>query len=255
MTDSASSSSEYKLFVGNLPNDATLAEVEAAFAQFGKVIEIHMMDGTRSRSGQSSAFVKYYNMDSCSRAVRSMHMRCKIRPTDSNPIAVKFAKVSSSPLRSPLSDPSTTGLLKFKDMSVESSCGSTTAHSSPAGTPLPSPTQRVITRCVSKIFVGGLPQYVNQDDLIAIFAPFGRIESVHLMSSNKSRSGQSCAFVNYYSKDSSRLAIDALHGKYKIEEGSILVRFADNTDDDSGRVLKRIKITDIPFSNTTVNLT
>ena len=95
---------------------------------------------------------------------------------------------------------------------------------------------------LTKLFVGGLPQYVDRDDLIAIFAPFGKVESVHLMSNNKSKSGQSCGFINFFHRTEALKAMDALGGKYLVEEEfpAITVRLADNPEEGAAKRQKLV---------------
>lgn len=218
---------EHKLFVGNMPGDVTAEEIEAAFSQFGSIVEVYIMGGNRSKSGQSSAFVKFQTFEACEYAIAEMHMKGKIRATDSALLAVKFAKPQAA---RPEGSPN----MYSANPGAGLDTSSTTATSSPNTTPLPSPFNRSspgLAACgLSKVFVGGMPSYVDRDDLIAIFSPFGKVESVHLMNKNKSKSGQSCAFVNFHGREASLAAIEALNAKYTIEEGmaSITVRFADS---------------------------
>jgi len=257
-----SSFNDFKLFVGNMPGDITPEEIRVAFSKFGDIVEVYIMGGNRSRSGQSSAFVKFTNMEACNQAIAEMHMKGKIRPSDADSLAVKFAK--ATPVSSPRSSTASSSAMSDSAMSSfylapagsvigissEDVFGSTpfstpsvTPTVTPSATPRSSPQslslrpQPVTGLTLSKLFVGGLPTYVDRDDLIAIFCPFGKVESVHLMNNNKSKSGQNCAFINFYSKSSSKKAIDSLNGKYCIDESisPITVRYADNGGD-SGTV-------------------
>lgn len=213
----SNNSSEFKLFVGNMPGDVTSDEIESVFRKFGTIVEVHIMCGNRSKSGQSSAFVKFISHESCEAAISEMHLKGTIRIGDPIMLVVKYAKPPShTPHQSPHG---------FESIS------STTANSSPSTTPLSSPRW-------SKVFVGGMPSYVDRDDLIALFSPFGRVESVHLMNKNKSKSGQSCAFVNYFVRESSIAAIEALNAKYVIQEDlpPITVRFSDPVEQQPKRL-------------------
>jgi RNA recognition motif-containing protein len=245
---------DFKLFVGNMPGDVSPEEIRIAFSKFGPIVEVYIMGGNRSRSGQSSAFVKFTTPDACNLAIQEMHMKGKIRHSDSDFLAVKFAKAtpvssprsviqpspfsSSSDLSSGTQSVGTTMFLAPMGSiigispseylgSMTDSGGSTTAASSPYITPLPSPRPPLRT---CKLFVGGLPIFVDRDDLIAIFCPFGKVESVHLMNNNKSKSGQNCAFINYYSRDCAKKAIDSLSARYQTDDSiaPLTVRFADS---------------------------
>ena len=218
---------DYKLFVGNMPADVSNEEILDFFSPFGDVVEVYIMSGTRSRSGQSSAFVKFASLESCYSAISALHLKVRVRETDPDALSVKFAKSGPAPLRNPASE------------SLGTFDGTSTAASTPASTPVASPSSaaRQIPSGLIKLFVGGLPTYVDRDDLIVMFAPFGRVESVHLMNNNKSKSGQWCAFINFYSRCEAQSAIDSLGGKYIVDADlpAITVRFADKHEEGSKR--------------------
>ena len=216
---------EYKLFVGNMPGNVSTDEIESVFSKFGELVEVHIMSGTRSRSGQSSAFVKFNSLEACYAAIAALNLKGRIRPNDTDLLSVKFAKPPP-----PSSIPSTTSSFICLD-------GSSTAASTPMTTPVASPTSYRPSSGTVKLFIGGLPQYVDRDDLIAIFTPFGKVESVHLMSNNRSKSGQSCAFCNFWKREDAQSAISALAGKYVVdpELPPITVRFADTEEPSAKR--------------------
>ena len=234
---------DFKLFVGNMPGDVTTDEISTVFSQFGQVVEVYIMSGSRSRSGQSSAFVKFANMESCHATIAAMHMKGRLRQGDTALLSVRFAKAGPSPIRAPSSDPQIIGaVFESKPPSTSqafiSSDGSATASSTPSSTPLSSPTSyRQLSTGLTKLFVGGLAPFIDRDDLIAIFAAYGRVESVHLMKNNKSKSGQSCAFINYYVRTDAGRAIESLGGKYVVDEElpPITVRFADMHEEGSNK--------------------
>ena len=182
------------------------------FTEYGDLQEIFIMGGERSRSGQSSAFVKYATVDACERAIAGVNMRGRVRPEDSDPVVVKYAKSALKRDR-PDSSPSTDASLP----PTTTSTPTTTTHGSSVHPPL------------CKLFIGGLPCFVDRDDLITIFAPFGHIDSVHLMQ-GKSKSGQACAFVTYQYPGPAQRAIDTLSARYLVDEDAppISVRFADS---------------------------
>jgi RNA recognition motif-containing protein len=191
----------YKLFIGNLPPDVTDGELLKVFAEHGELLEVFIMGGERSRSGQSSAFVKYATFESCEKAINSVNLKIRIRSTDIDPIIVKHAKLPTTTTTPPIYQP----LVQAIQPIIETS------------------------GIGCKLFVGGLGSFVDRDDLIAIFCPFGHIDSVHLMN-GKSKSGQSCAFITYQYQGPAKKAIEILAGKYFIDEDCppISVRFADS---------------------------
>lgn len=219
--------SDFKLFVGNMPADVSHDEIMTFFSPYGEISEVYIMSGSRSRSGQSSAFVKFATLESCYSAISGLHLKVRIRDSDQDPVSVKFAKSGPTAIRNPASE------------SMGTLDGTSTAASTPASTPLASPSsfRSQVPSGLTKLFVGGLPTYVDRDDLIAMFTPFGKVESVHLMNNSKSKSGQWCAFINFYSRNEAQGAIDSLGGKYVVDADlpAITVRFADKHEEGNKR--------------------
>jgi CUG-BP- and ETR3-like factor len=67
-----SSGVEIKLFVGNLDPETTSEELEAIFAQYGSVKELHLLKDHTGAS-KRSAFVKYFAKASADAAVLALH--------------------------------------------------------------------------------------------------------------------------------------------------------------------------------------
>ncbi|CAJ1327744.1 unnamed protein product [Effrenium voratum] len=81
----------------------------------------------------------------------------------------------------------------------------------------------------SKLFVGNLPADISQEVITQVFGTYGSVTNVHVMA-GKSKSGQSCAFVEYSSPSEAETAVLTLHDKYEIRpgEGNISVKFANS---------------------------
>jgi len=79
----------------------------------------------------------------------------------------------------------------------------------------------------TKLFVGNLPADVQQEAVRMVFGHYGQVTNIHLMA-GKSRSGQSCAFVEYATGLEAETAILTLNEKYEIRpgEGSIMVKYS-----------------------------
>jgi len=72
-----------------------------------------------------------------------------------------------------------------------------------------------------KLFVGKLPQDINEDEIRTIFDTYGRTTNVHLMSTSQQLPGQDrCAFVTYETVEGARVAQQVLNGVYKFREDS-----------------------------------
>jgi hypothetical protein len=65
---------------------------------------------------------------------------------------------------------------------------------------------------VRNVFVGGVPVDVTEEELRAVFAPFGEIELVKLVGQNPGAKRQDIAFVNFQARESATRAVDALGG-------------------------------------------
>ena len=99
-----------KLFIGNLPKDVTEGELLRLFTEYGELQEIFIMGGERSRSGQSSAFVKYASVEACERAIAGVNMRGRVRADDPDPVVVKYAKSTTGKRERPESSVASTGV-------------------------------------------------------------------------------------------------------------------------------------------------
>lgn len=82
-----------------------------------------------------------------------------------------------------------------------------------------------------KLFVGGLPQGSTEEQIAAVFAPFGVVEEVHLIKpSPQSESKRGCCFVTFATAAEAESAIKGLSGQICEALGStmpLLVRIAD----------------------------
>eukprot|EP00927_Polykrikos_kofoidii_P008804 TRINITY_DN1367_c0_g1_i1.p1 TRINITY_DN1367_c0_g1~~TRINITY_DN1367_c0_g1_i1.p1 ORF type:complete len:339 (+),score=51.92 TRINITY_DN1367_c0_g1_i1:154-1170(+) len=79
-----------KLYIGNLPNDITQEAVETVFSTYGRLEDVHVMNG-RSKSGHSCAFVRYSSISEAETAVAAMATGYEIRPGEGH-IVVKEAE-------------------------------------------------------------------------------------------------------------------------------------------------------------------
>lgn len=93
--------------------------------------------------------------------------------------------------------------------------------------PPPPPATEAAAPQRTKLFVGNLPVDIQQDPLRMVFGHYGRVTNVHVMQ-GKSKSGQSCAFVEYATSLEAETAILTLNDKYEIRpgEGAIAVKWA-----------------------------
>eukprot|EP00752_Nemacystus_decipiens_P006128 g5526.t1 len=81
----------------------------------------------------------------------------------------------------------------------------------------------------NKLFVGMAPKSANEDEIRAVFAPYGTLREIHVIR-NQDGTNKGCAFVKYTTRQSALDAIDALHEQYTMQGGPrpLVVKFADN---------------------------
>uniref|UniRef100_A0A0K0E7X4 RRM domain-containing protein n=1 Tax=Strongyloides stercoralis TaxID=6248 RepID=A0A0K0E7X4_STRER len=79
-----------------------------------------------------------------------------------------------------------------------------------------------------KLFVGMLSKQQNEDDVLGMFSPFGKIEEVTVLRDSEGAS-KGCAFVKFYSANDAQKAITALHGSRTMSgaSSSLVVKLAD----------------------------
>jgi RNA recognition motif-containing protein len=189
--------SDFKLFVGNMPADATKEEVIALFGRFGTLCEVFLMGGGRSKSGQSSAFVRYTTLESCEEAIDTVHMKQHMRRGDRDYLIVKYAKaqsrniIASGPPKetsAPFSKSvySLSSIYDSVDTVTPSTTPGTTPRSGVLPTPLSTPTSSTSSSSSSSypvvVRVVGIPSYASDRDVVSIFCSFGRILSIEKFS-------------------------------------------------------------------------
>lgn len=81
----------------------------------------------------------------------------------------------------------------------------------------------------NKLFVGMAPKSANEDEIRAVFAPYGTLREIHVIR-NQDGTNKGCAFVKYTTRQSALDAIEALHEQYTMQGGPrpLVVKFADN---------------------------
>lgn len=182
----------YKLFVGSLPSDCTSEELHSVFSTYGIVSHVHMMN-PHPRSGQRCAFLSYSTKSAGDDACKVLDNQYKIRRDAPHPIVVRWAKDSGY-------EPN--GAKAAGDWE---SSQAKKAEASPDG---------------HKLFVGGLPHDVSEEELRIVFDTYGVVQHCHLMGIHP-KSGQRCAFVYYKTQESAQDAIKVLDKIYKIRENAL----------------------------------
>lgn len=79
-----------------------------------------------------------------------------------------------------------------------------------------------------KLFVGNLPPGTPEEALRDAFSLYGDLNGIVMLKGGKSKSGMSCGFVFYKTRDQAQSALEALNGIHTFDGGSepIMVSFA-----------------------------
>ncbi|CAJ1442983.1 unnamed protein product [Effrenium voratum] len=197
----------YKLFVGSLPIDCTSDELYEVFSTYGVVTHVHVMN-PHPQSGQRCAFVFYSTKSAGDYACSVLDNQYRIRTNAAQPIVVRWAKDDSQ-----------------NDVAKGNGKGEWVD-----GPRRPEPPDG------HKLFIGGLPADVTDEELRIVFGTYGKVVHCHIMGVHP-KSGLRCAFVYFKDFRAAEGAIKVLDNKYKIRQKAvdpIQVRWA-NTDGDRGK--------------------
>jgi len=205
------SNESYKLFVGGLPEDCHEDDLRIVFSTYGTVTNVVMLQP--GQSGQRCAFVFYDDYESAEDAIYVLNGVYKIRETAREAIVVKWGKDSK---RQPThgagrgdSDRMDTGEQDGYDDSGGDWGEDTSNNGSAGGTGAQFEGY--------KLFCGGLEPDISEDHVRSVFATYGDVVAVKMLSKPGS-SGAKGAFVFYRDQEDAEDAIKVLHGAYKIRQ-------------------------------------
>lgn len=68
-----------------------------------------------------------------------------------------------------------------------------------------------------KLFIGQVPKNMNEDELVFVFEPYGRILDLAVIRDRRSGNHRGCAFVTYENGEDAMKVVSEMHGKYKFE--------------------------------------
>lgn len=77
----------------------------------------------------------------------------------------------------------------------------------------------------TKLFVGNLPFSIKEEDLEGIFAEFGELAEISLITDRMSGRSKGFAFVKYTSEEAAQAAVDGMKDQ-KIGERDVIVNIA-----------------------------
>jgi len=221
-TQRSRSQDGWKLFVGGLPRDCTQGEVEIVFATYGKVNTVHLMQ-PHAVSGRVAGFVFYDADTSADNAIKALDGVYKIRHDAESPLTVKWAQDKSAGKGGGKGDFGVVGggAVVGGAMGGAAPSGSGGGRKSADGW---------------KLFVGGLPKDVTEQELTTVFSTYGPLSKVMVMQPH-AVNGRVAAFVFYEVESAAEDAIKVLDGIYKIRvdaETPIQVRWAQDKNDKGG---------------------
>lgn len=249
---------KHKLFVGNLPSDLTNEEVQSVFATYGNCTDCHIMGG-KATSGQACAFIVYEDADAAESAISALNNVYSFREDGTPPVTVSWARQGGGkggggdkgggkggpPAHSQYSAPQYAAPQSYGggyskpayqqqqapaygfNAPAQRGHGGHGGNAYAAGGVNPPPPPVHAASQQKKLFVGNLPLDIQDEAINMVFSHYGSVTNIHIMS-GKSRSGQSCAFVEYGAPIEAETAILTLNEKYEIRpgEGPILVKYA-----------------------------
>lgn len=79
----------------------------------------------------------------------------------------------------------------------------------------------------TKLFVGNLDETSTEEEVRALFEPFGSFKEIVMLTDREGKSKRSC-FVKYYTKSAAEAAVEGLNGKHtdKNSPNPVVVRYA-----------------------------
>jgi RNA recognition motif-containing protein len=177
------------LLVGRLPLDISEDELMTVFGTYGQVYDVQLLESGR-------AMVRYVKRDAAEGAMSLLHKEYKIR-SDESPITVRWKEDSR---------PGEDGSSSRKNNDQDDGNDRSSRY---------------------KLFVGGLPNDVEEEELKLVFSTYGSVSKIHIMKPMAS-SGHRSAFIYFGTVAAAEDAIEVLDKQYKIRGDStdpIIVRW------------------------------
>lgn len=199
-------SEEVKLFVGNVPCEASQQDVFAVFESFGEITEVFIMRHRDTGASKGCAFVRFKEQDAADRAVQALNATFTM-PGGTNPLKVEAAQ-SRSKTRTYNSGHRESG---GEDHRGNRGGGYRGGHDG------------------YKLFVSGVPEGAGEAHLLQIFSYYGTVQEVVIL---RDASGYSkCSgFVKYSTQNEAEMAMTALNERYTMPGGTrmLSVRYANS---------------------------
>ncbi|KAM8974237.1 CUGBP Elav-like family member 2 isoform 10-T10 [Pelodytes ibericus] len=196
-----------KMFVGQIPRSWSEKELKDLFEPYGAVYQINVLRDRSQNPPQSKGccFVTFYTRKAALEAQNALH-NIKTLPGMHHPIQMKPADSEKS------NGKSNSVMYLEVTASVED----------------------------RKLFIGMVSKKCNENDIRAMFSPFGQIEECRILRGPDGLS-RGCAFVTFSTRAMAQNAIKAMHQSQTMEGCSspIVVKFADTQKDKEQRRLQQ----------------
>ncbi len=207
-----------KLFVGNLPSDTTENELWGLFNMFGQVLEVVVLGPSRSKSGQSCAFVRFAEQNSAINAINHLDGRVPLRPHEDAALLLQVRPAKHNSTHSHIGG----GSQSISKFAVPGATSSIDETGSCKKFPHESFQPQLPVEAV-RLFVGNIPVGVVSDEVNELFRSVGVSlyeNETFMMNGNRSSHNSICAFVVAKSVEDSRKAIEILSNKISLRPGS-----------------------------------
>mmetsp|Transcript_34406 Transcript_34406/g.55660 ORF Transcript_34406/g.55660 Transcript_34406/m.55660 type:complete len:466 (+) Transcript_34406:209-1606(+) len=188
-----------KLFVGQVPRNATEEQLFPTFAAYGNVLEVSILRDRNTGQSKGCAFVKYAVPAEAEKAIELLGGKITL-PGANMPLQLSYAQEDGRGGR---------------DMS-----GGSRNMPQQSGS---------VTISDTKLFIGTIARNANEQDLVKLFEPYGSVEEVHIMRFPEGAS-KGCAFVRFSRREEALAAIAGLNNIHTMPggEGPLVVKFAEN---------------------------
>eukprot|EP00640_Fibrocapsa_japonica_P001508 CAMPEP_0113939970 /NCGR_PEP_ID=MMETSP1339-20121228/6173_1 /TAXON_ID=94617 /ORGANISM="Fibrocapsa japonica" /LENGTH=388 /DNA_ID=CAMNT_0000943623 /DNA_START=119 /DNA_END=1282 /DNA_ORIENTATION=- /assembly_acc=CAM_ASM_000762 len=205
-----------KVFVGQLPESCSEADVRQVFEPFGALTEVVVL-----QKGRPSAFVKFINRSEAEKAIEELDGKFTMPGSSQGPLKVSFAQTKGRHgLNQMLS--ANHGL---NPMSLPPGTHIPPVFTAPGmGGSMGGPMMLPSVVLEPKMYVAGLPTTIELDQVKGMFMKYGAVMDAYLLDGNS----KGCAFVKMQDRSACDNAIRDLNGK--VVAGSVrmlTVRYAD----------------------------
>ena len=188
-----------KLFVNHIPRTMEEKDVFSLLNQFGTLTMVQIITDRFTQESRGCAFFQYADRSSCDAAIDALNGK-RTLPGENTPLLVRRACLAGATQLTLESAP------RLRGEPGKLGCA--------PDKPL-------------KLYVGHIPESVNEDQVKSVFEPFGQVIEVVILRQNGISRG--CGFVHFARADAAYMALEALHGKCRLDESypELIVRVAD----------------------------